>query len=173
MPHELVPVLSRTEIAQTVKGLAREISKDYAEKDLCVIGVLNGVFVFLADLVRELKIPVRVDFVRLASYGSETMSSGSVKITKEIELDVKDRDVLVVEDIVDSGLTLDFLFKHLEAYYPKSIKVCALIDKTERRNVQVPIDYTGHIVESGFLVGYGLDFDEKYRELPEIYHLKL
>jgi hypoxanthine phosphoribosyltransferase len=172
MPKELVPVLSRAEIAQKVRGLARQISKDYAGKDLCIIGVLNGVFIFLADLVRELTIPVQIDFVRLASYGSGTVSSGSVQTTKEIELDVKDRDVLIVEDIVDSGLTVDFLLKHLEQCHPKSVKVCALIDKAERREVQVPIDYTGHVVESGFLVGYGLDFDEKYRELPEIYHLK-
>ncbi|MEE9403076.1 MAG: hypoxanthine phosphoribosyltransferase [Desulfobacteria bacterium] len=173
MPEELLPVLSRAEIAQTVKSLARQISKDYAKKDLCIIGVLNGVFVFLADLVRELTIAVQVDFVRLASYGSGTVSSGNVQTTKEIELDVKDRDVLIVEDIVDSGLTIDFLLKYLEQFHPKSIKVCAFIDKTERRQVQVPIDYVGHVVDSGFLVGYGLDFDEKYRELPEIYHLKL
>jgi hypoxanthine phosphoribosyltransferase len=173
MPEELLPVLSRAEIAQRVKSLASQISKDYAKKDLCIIGVLNGVFVFLADLVRELTIAIQVDFVRLASYGSGTVSSGNVQTTKEIELDVKDRDVLIVEDIVDSGLTIDFLLKYLEQFHPKSIKVCAFIDKTERRQVQVPIDYVGHVVDSGFLVGYGLDFDEKYRELPEIYHLKL
>jgi hypoxanthine phosphoribosyltransferase len=102
MPEELVPVLSRAEIAQKVRGLARQISKDYAGKDLCIIGVLNGVFIFLADLVRELTISVQIDFIRLASYGSGTVSSGSVQTTKEIELDVKDRDVLIVEDIVDS-----------------------------------------------------------------------
>ncbi|UCD87707.1 MAG: hypoxanthine phosphoribosyltransferase [Desulfobacterales bacterium] len=172
MPEELVPVLSRDEIAQKVKSLAREISKDYAGKDLCIIGVLNGVFVFLADLVRELTVSVQVDFVRLASYGSETVSSGNVQTTKEIELDLKDRDVLVIEDIVDSGLTIDFLLKYLKQFHPKSIKVCTFIDKIERRQVQVPIDYVGHVVEGGFLVGYGLDFDQKYRGLPEIYRLK-
>jgi hypoxanthine phosphoribosyltransferase len=173
MPEELVPVLSRDEIAQKVKSLARQISEDYAGKDLCIIGVLNGVFVFLADLVRELTISVQVDFVRLASYGSGTVSSGNVQTTKEIELDVKDRDVLVIEDIIDSGLTVGFLLKYLKKLHPKSIKVCAFIDKTERREVQIPIDYVGHVVESGFLVGYGLDYDQKYRGLPEIYHLKL
>jgi hypoxanthine phosphoribosyltransferase len=173
MPEELVPVLSRDEIAQKVKSLARQISEDYAGKELCIIGVLNGVFVFLADLVRELTISVQVDFVRLASYGSGTVSSGNVQTTKEIELDVKDRDVLVIEDIIDSGLTVDFLLKYLKKLHPKSIKVCAFIDKTERREVQIPIDYVGHVVESGFLVGYGLDYDQKYRGLPEIYHLKL
>ncbi|UCG81178.1 MAG: hypoxanthine phosphoribosyltransferase [Desulfobacterales bacterium] len=172
MPEELVPVLSRDEIAQKVKSLAREISEDYAGKDLCIIGVLNGVFVFLADLVRELTVSVQVDFVRLASYGSGTVSSGNVQTTKEIELDLKDRDVLVIEDIIDSGLTIDFLLKYLKQFHPKSIKVCTFIDKIERRQVQVPIDYVGHVVEGGFLVGYGLDFDQKYRGLPEIYRLK-
>jgi hypoxanthine phosphoribosyltransferase len=172
MPEELVRVLSRDEIAQKVKSLAREISEDYAGKDLCIIGVLNGVFVFLADLVRELTVSVQVDFVRLASYGSGTVSSGNVQTTKEIELDLKDRDVLVIEDIIDSGLTIDFLLKYLKQFHPKSIKVCTFIDKIERRQVQVPIDYVGHVVEGGFLVGYGLDFDQKYRGLPEIYRLK-
>ncbi|MBW2020169.1 MAG: hypoxanthine phosphoribosyltransferase [Deltaproteobacteria bacterium] len=172
MPEQLIPVLSRAEIAQKVKSLAHQISKDYAEKELCIIGVLNGVFVFLADLVRELTLNVQIDFIRLASYDGGTVSSGNVRITKEIELDVKNRDVLIVEDIVDSGLTVAFLMEYLKPFYPKSIKVCTLIDKTERRQVQVPIDYVGHVIDQGFLVGYGLDFDQKYRALPEIYHLK-
>jgi hypoxanthine phosphoribosyltransferase len=169
----MIPVLSGSEIAQKVKVLSHQISKDYAEKDLCIIGVLNGVFVFLADLVRELTIPVQIDFVRVVSYGSGTVSSGNVQITKEIELDVKDRDVLIVEDIVDSGLTIAFLLKYLKRFHPKSVKVCTFVDKTERRQVEVPIDYVGHVVESGFLIGYGLDLDQKYREVPGIYRLKL
>ncbi|NVL90361.1 MAG: hypoxanthine phosphoribosyltransferase [Desulfobacterales bacterium] len=173
MSKEMSPVLSGNEIAQRVKSLARQISKDYAEKELRIIGVLNGAFVFLADLVRGLTIPVQIDFVRLASYGSGTESSGNVRITKEIELNLKDCDVLIVEDIVDSGLTVDFLIDYLKQFYPKSVKVCTLLDKTGRRQVEVPIDYVGHVVESGFLVGYGLDFDQRYRELPGIYHLNL
>lgn len=173
MPEEMIPVLSRSEIAQKVKILSRQISNDYAEKDLCIIGVLNGVFVFLADLVRELTIPVQIDFVRVVSYGSGTVSSGNVQITKDIELDVKDRDVLIVEDIVDSGLTIAFLLDYLKRFHPRSVKVCAFIDKTERRQVEVSVDYVGHVVERGFLVGYGLDHDQKYREAPEIYHLKV
>ena len=172
MPAALVPVLSKEEIAQKVKILAHQISKDYAGRDLCIIGVLNGVFVFLADLVRELTVSVQIDFVRLASYGSETVPSGNIRTTKELELDVKDRDVLVIEDIVDTGLTVDFLLRYLTKFQPKSVKVCAFIDKTERRQVEVPIDYVGHVVKHSFLVGYGLDFDQKYRELPEIYHLE-
>lgn len=171
--EEMIPVLSGSEIAQKVTALSHQISKDYAEKDLCMIGVLNGVFVFLADLVRELTIPVRIDFVRVVSYGSGAESSGNAQITKEIELDVKDRDVLIVEDIVDSGLTIAFLLEYLKRFHPKSVKVCAFVDKTERRQVEVSIDYVGHVVESGFLVGYGLDFDQKYREVPGIYRLKL
>ena len=122
--------------------------------------------------MRELTVPVQVDFVRLASYGSGTVSSGDVRTTKEVELDIKGRDVLVIEDIIDSGLTVDFLLKYLEKFQPKTVKVCAFIDKTERREVEVPIDYVGHVVEEGFLVGYGLDCDQRYRELPEVYHLK-
>lgn len=172
MAEELVPVISRSEIADIVANLARRISRDYSGKDLCMIGVLNGVFVFMADLVRELTVPVQVDFVRLASYGSGTVTSGDVRITKGIELDIKERDVLVIEDIIDSGLTVDFLLKYLKKFQPKTVKVCALIDKTERRQVEVPVDYVGHVVEEGFLVGYGLDCDQRYRELPEVYHLK-
>ena len=171
MSEEMNPVLSRTEIAQKVKSLAQRISEDYAGKELIVIGVLKGGFIFMADLVRELTIPAQVDFVRLASYGSDTTSSGAVRITKETELDIRNRDVLIVEDIIDSGLTIAYLLEHLKSFSPRSVKVCAFIDKIERREVQVPIDYTGLLVEHGFLVGYGLDFDEKYRTLPAIYRI--
>ena len=169
MPENMIPVLSRAEIAARVKGLAEQISKDYAERDLCVIGILKGAFVFLAALVRELTIPVQIDFVRMASYGSGTVSSGNIRITKDVEIDAKDRDILIVEDIVDSGLTIAWFLEHLKRFDPKSVKVCAFIDKPERREVQVPIDYVGYVVERGFLVGYGLDCDEQYRQLPEVY----
>ncbi len=174
MPQEMIPVLSRAEIAEKVKSLAHQISKDYAEaeKELCIIGVLNGVFVFLADLVRELTVDVRIDFVRLACYGSGAVSSGNVRITKGIELDVKDRDVLIVDDIVDSGLTIAFLLEYLKQFHPKSVRVCTFVNKIERRQLEVPIDYVGQVVEEGFLVGYGLDFDQKYRQLSEVYHIR-
>jgi hypoxanthine phosphoribosyltransferase len=171
MPEEMIPVLSRTEIAHKVKSLAQRISEDYAGKELVVIGVLKGSFIFMADLIRDLTIPAQVDFVRLASYGSDTTSSGTIRITKEIELDIRNRDVLIVEDIIDSGLTIACLLEHLKSFSPRSVKVCAFIDKRERREVQVPIDYTGLLVEHGFLVGYGLDFDEQYRTLPAIYRI--
>ncbi len=172
MPPTMVPVLSRAEIAQKIRTLARRISQDYADEELAVIGILKGAFIFLADLVRELTVPVEIDFVRLASYGSDTSSSGHVQITKELELDIRDRHVLVVEDIVDSGLTIAYLLDYLEQFRPKSVRVCTLIDKTERREVNIATHYVGHVVDHGFLVGYGLDFDEKYRALPDIYHLE-
>lgn len=173
MPPELIPVLSRAEIEKKTKILANRISEDYDGKEVVLIGILKGAFIFLADLVRELTIPVQIDFARLASYGSGTSSSGQIRITKEIETDIRGRHVLVVEDIVDSGLTIAYILDYLKQFHPESVKVCAFIDKVERREVQIPIDYAGHVVDVGFLVGYGLDFDEKYRNLPEIYHLKL
>ena len=172
MSEELIPVLSRAEIEQKVKRLAEHICKDYDKEELVVLGILKGSFIFLADLVRKLTIPVQIDFIRLASYGSKTSSSGQVQITKGLELDIGDRHVLVAEDIVDSGLTIAYLLDYLKQFHPKSIKVCTFIDKTGRREVQIPVDYAVHVIESGFLVGYGLDFDEKYRTLPAIYHLK-
>ncbi len=173
MPPELIPVLSRAEIEKKTKILANRISEDYDGKEVVLIGILKGAFIFLADLVRELTIPVQIDFARLASYGSNTFSSGQIRITKEIETDIRGRHVIVVEDIVDSGLTIAYILDYLKQFHPESVKVCALIDKVERREVQIPIDYAGHVVDAGFLVGYGLDFDEKYRNLPAIYHLIL
>ncbi|MBW2623585.1 MAG: hypoxanthine phosphoribosyltransferase [Deltaproteobacteria bacterium] len=164
-------VFSRDQINDKVKELAREISEAYSGKDLVLVGVLNGVFMFMADLVRELTIPVQLDFIRLASYGSGSSSSGKITMSKDVELDLKGRDVLIVEDIADSGLTLDFLKKHLASLGPASIKICALIDKKERRTIPININFSGFEIDQGFLVGYGLDYNEKYRYLPNIYHL--
>jgi len=137
-----------------------------------VIGVLKGAFIFLADLVRGLSFPVEVDFVRLASYGGTTCPTGEVQITKDVELSLEGRDVLIVEDIMDLGFTLAFLKKHLATHKAASVKICCLIDKRERRQVDVPLDYVGFVVEKGFLVGYGLDCGEKQRTLPEIFVLE-
>lgn len=164
-------VLSRAQIDRKVKELARAISEAYSGKDLVLVGVLNGVFMFMADLVKELTIPVKLDFVRLASYGSEDSSSGKISMTKDVEIDLKGREVLIIEDIADSGLTLDYLKKHLSTFKPASIKVCALIDKKERRIIPTEIHFTGFEIDQGFLVGYGLDYKEEYRYLPNIYHL--
>ena len=165
-------LISREDIARRVEELADKISRDYAGRDLVMVGVLKGAFIFLADLVRALPFPVEVDFVRLKSYGTGTTSSGKIKVTKDVEEILKDRDVIIVEDIVDLGLTLDFLRKHLLSHQPRSLKICCLIDKRERRQVEVPLDYTGFVVEKGFLVGYGLDCGEKNRTWPEVYVLE-
>jgi hypoxanthine phosphoribosyltransferase len=162
---------SRREIQKRVKDLAALISEDYREEDLILIGVLKGAFVFLSDLVRNLSIPVKLDFVRLASYGSQSQSRGEVRLTKNLEIPIKDKHILVVEDIVDSGLTLNFLLEFLKKKNPKSVRICALIDKSERREKAVNLDYVGFSVPAGFIVGYGLDFDEQYRHLPALYHL--
>lgn len=164
-------LISREDIARRVAELAAEVSRDYAGRDLVMVGVLKGAFIFLADLVRALPSPVVVDFVRLRSYGAGTTSSGEIHITKDVEESLQGKDVLIVEDIVDLGLTLDFLKKHLLTHQPRSLKICCLIDKRERRAVEVPLDYTGFVVEKGFLVGYGLDCGEQNRTWPEIYEL--
>lgn len=169
---ELIPVLKTEEIDASIASLARQISSDYKGRPLVLVGVLKGAFIFLADLVRRLTIPVQVDFVRAASYGSGDTSSGRIKLTKEIDLDIAGKDVLVVEDIVDSGLTLTYLVDYMKKFKPATVRVCTLLDKHERRQSKVKVDYACHIVEKGFLVGYGLDYDEAYRELPAIYHMK-
>ncbi|MDZ7580408.1 MAG: hypoxanthine phosphoribosyltransferase [Deltaproteobacteria bacterium] len=170
---DLKPVLSKEEIESTVSGLAQRISHDYQDREVILIGVLKGAFVFLADLVRHLTIPVKIDFVRLASYGCKTSSGGTVCLTKEIEIDIGGKDVLVVEDITDTGLTLEFLVGHLKTLKVRSVRVCALIDKRERRKSGIAVDYAGRTVEKGFLVGYGLDYAEQYRHLPAIYDLQI
>jgi hypoxanthine phosphoribosyltransferase len=165
-------LFSRDVIARRVQELADQIARDYAGRNLLVVGVLKGVFIFMADLVRALPFAVEVDFVRLFSYGAGTSTSGEVHITKDVELPLRDRDVLIIEDIVDTGLTLAFLLQHLANRRPHSLKVCCFIDKRERREVEVPLDYVGFSVEKGFLVGYGLDCGEQSRTLPEIFVLE-
>jgi hypoxanthine phosphoribosyltransferase len=164
-------IISREAIATRIKELAALISRDYADKNPLLVGILKGAFIFLADLTRALDFPVQVDFVRLRSYGAGTKTSGEVHITKDVETIIKDRHVLVVEDIVDAGLTLDFLLGHLASFQPASLKICCLIDKKERRQVEVPLDYVGFTIEKGFLVGYGLDSGEKFRTLPDVYEM--
>jgi hypoxanthine phosphoribosyltransferase len=172
MPQHLDIVLTREDIQKKVARLAEDISRYYKDQEIIVVGVLKGAFIFLADLVRQLKTPVQIDFVRLASYGAETTSSGRVEIIKKLDMDIAGKHVLVVEDIIDSGLTIACLMDYLKQLRPASLKVCALIEKTERQEVKVPLDFVGHTVATGFLVGYGLDLNERYRSLPEIYHLR-
>ena len=166
---QLKILYSRDTIATQVKRLAAEISNDFAGEDILVICVLNGSFLFFADLVREITTPLTVDFVRLASYGSETQSSGIVEIRKDVEVALKNKNVIIVEDIIDSGLTIETLYHRLQQREPKSLKVCTLIDKRGRREVEFEADYIGMSMEDGFILGYGLDLDERYRNLSEIY----
>ena len=148
--------------------MARILSEDYRGSVPVLVGILKGAFVFLADLMRNLAVPVEVDFVRLASYGSGMESKGSVALTKDLETDIQGRDVLVVEDIVDSGRTLKELLEKLGRRNPRSIKTCALLDKRHRREVELHIDYVGFVMDDGFVVGYGLDWAEAFRYLPDI-----
>lgn len=161
-------LISRQEIQSRVKYLAGQISSDYAGKEPILIGILNGVIFFFADLIMSLTIPSKMDFIRASSYGSNKESSGSIKLVKDVELPVKGQDIIVVEDIVDTGLTLSYLVKSLKSRKPASLKICALIDKKERREREVAIDYCGFKVHEGFLVGYGLDYAEQYRYLRDI-----
>ncbi len=170
---ELVPVLSKDEIREMISELARKISSEYKGRPLVLIGVLKGAFVFLADLTRNITIPHEIDFLGAASYGSGTTSSETIKLTKSIETKLQGKDVLLVEDIIDTGITLEYLIEYVKSLQPASIKVCTLIDKHQRRRKKIKIDFAAHIVQEGFLVGYGMDYAEKYRNLPEIYHLKL
>jgi len=161
-------LIPRREIQSKVKDLARQISSDYAGKEPILIGILNGVVFFFADLVMALSIPSKIDFIRASSYGSSRASSGTIKLVKDVEIPVKGQDLIIVEDIVDTGLTLNYLVKNLKSREPASVKICALIDKAERREREVTIDYCGFKVQGGFLVGYGLDCAEQYRYLPDI-----
>lgn len=165
-------LIPATAIEKRVKELADQISKDYEGSEPVLVGILKGAVIFMADLVRAIRIPVQMDFMRAASYGSETRSSGTVRITKDVELPVEGRPVIIIEDIVDSGLTLAYVKELLKDRGAASLKICALIDKPERRVRDVPVDYCGFNVPEGFLVGYGLDCNEEYRNLPEICVLK-
>jgi hypoxanthine phosphoribosyltransferase len=166
--HRLNLLLSQERIASIVRHLADQISKDYSGKELVLVCILKGAFMFLSDLVRYLKVPVKIDFVRLASYGSGMKTSGIIEITKDIEIPIEGKDVLIIEDIIDSGRTLQFLKDRLSLASPHSVKICALLDKKARREVEMEADYLGTEVDDVFIVGYGIDFNEDYRYLPEV-----
>jgi hypoxanthine phosphoribosyltransferase len=165
---ELRILLRQAEIKATVNRLAAEIKKDYQDKHPILIGVLKGSFMFMADLIRLLDFPLEVDFIRLSSYGGGRQTSGKVKVEQGLGSSIKGRDVLVIEDIVDTGLTTAFLLDYLQKKKPASAKLCALTDKPSRRQIPVNIDYLGFTVPDKFLVGYGLDWDEMFRNLPDI-----
>lgn len=165
-------IISRNAIEQKVLDLGRAITRDYQGLDLAVIGILNGSFIFLADLIRQIDLELQVDFLRVASYGNAD-SAGELRFVKDIELSLAGRDILVVEDIIDTGRTITSIKKHLFGHQPNSVRVCALVDKKERREVEIKADYSGFEIKQGFLVGYGMDYAEQYRNLPDIYHLEL
>jgi hypoxanthine phosphoribosyltransferase len=165
-------LIPRDKIQSRVKELAEQICSDYNGKEPVLIGVLNGAIFFIADLARQMTIPTKMDFVRAASYGSGMTSSGTVRLTKDVEIPIQGKPVILVEDIVDTGLTLAHIVKILKRKGPESIRICAFIDKLERRDIDVTVDYCGFQVEEGFIVGYGLDHDEKYRHLSDIYILR-
>jgi hypoxanthine phosphoribosyltransferase len=156
------------DLAHRVRELAEQISADYQGRDLLLVGVLKGAFFFLSDLMRGLTVPCEVDFMAVASYGDSTSTSGVVRILKDLDAPIGDREVLIVEDIVDSGLTLSYLLRTLQAREPRSVEVCALLTKPERRKVDLPIRYVGFEIPDRFAIGYGLDYSERYRELPYV-----
>jgi len=165
-------LFSKADIDNKVHELGSKISKDYAGQDLLVVGILKGAAVFMADLIRAMSINVSIDFMALSSYGASSKSTGVVRILKDLDKSIEGRHVLIVEDIVDTGLTMTYLLKILKARNPASVCICTMMDKPSRRKVDVPVDYNGFTIPDQFVVGYGLDYNEKYRYLPEIYVLK-
>jgi hypoxanthine phosphoribosyltransferase len=161
-------LIGEQELQARIAELGVEISRDYAGRDLLLVGVLKGAVFFLADLMRELTVPCEIDFMAISSYGAGTDSSGVVRILKDLDINISGRDVLVVEDIIDSGLTLSYLMRSLRARKPSTVEICALLTKPERREVDVPVRYTGFEIPNRFVIGYGLDFDERYRNLPYV-----
>ena len=170
--NELEVLLPRDEIDRRVTELAVQISSDYLSKNPLLLCILKGGVVFASDLIRKLCIPAEIDFIRLASYGHATESSGRIKLISGIKTPIKDRHVLIIEDIIDTGLTMRFLIDYLHRRKPFSIRLCTLCDKPSRRIVEIPIDYVGFTVPDAFIVGYGIDWDEKFRCLPDICVLK-
>ena len=161
-------IVQADDLQHRVRELGAEISRDYQGKDLLLIGVLKGAVFFLADLMRHIEVPCEVDFMAVSSYGSATKTSGVVRIIKDLDTDLTDRHVLIVEDIVDSGLTLSYLMRNLESRGPASLAVCALLTKPARRAIEVPVRYVGFEIPDKFVVGYGLDFAERHRNLPYV-----
>jgi hypoxanthine phosphoribosyltransferase len=155
-------------LQQRVAELGEEVSADYTGRDLLLVGVLKGAVFFMADLMRHLTIPCEIDFMAISSYGDSTDSSGVVRILKDLDINIEGRHVLVVEDIIDSGLTLSYLMRNLEAREPATLEVCALLTKPERREIDVPVKYVGFEIPNRFVIGYGLDFAERYRNLPYV-----
>lgn len=169
---QLIPIISQEEIKNQVKEAGRKISVDYKDKNLVLAGILKGSFIFLADLTREITIDHEIDLIGVSSY-SGTSSTGQITFTKKPDLDLRGKDIILVEDIVDTGNTLLAIKAHVESLNPASIKICTLINKHERRETDIHVDYACFRLKEGFIVGYGLDYNERYRNLPAIFDLKL
>jgi len=162
------PLITQKAIEKRIRELGAKITADYEGKDLLMICLLKGAYTFFADLVRNIQLPVMVDFMMVSSYGERSASSGSISIIQELSSSIEGKDVLLVEDIIDSGLTLEYIYETLQAKRPNSLKLCVLLDKAERRKHEVPMEYIGFTVPNKFIIGYGLDYQDKYRNLPYI-----
>lgn len=161
-------LFSEKEIENIVNTIAKQIEKDYNGKDFIMVGLLKGSVAFMVDIMKKINLDFSIDFIVASSYGSTTESSGRVNIQKDISQSVEGKDILIVEDIIDSGNTLDFITKYLTAKKANSVKICTLFNKPDRREVEIPVDYVGAVIPDAFIVGYGLDYDEKYRNLPYV-----
>ena len=165
-------LVGEEEIEKRVRELGRDISRDYEGKDLIVVGILKGATIFMAELCKNIKLPLIMDFMAVSSYGNSTISTGEVRIIKDLDFSVENKDVLIIEDIIDTGLTLSYLKENLLKRGAKSVKIATLLDKPDRRDIKVNIDYLGFVIPDEFVVGYGLDYGEKYRNLPYVGALK-
>jgi hypoxanthine phosphoribosyltransferase len=165
-------LVTEEEIQKKVKELGERITRDYQGKNLMLIGILKGAVMFLSDLAKNIKIPVLIDFMAVSSYGTSSESTGIVRIIKDLECNIDDKDILIVEDIIDTGLTLSYLTDNLRKRRAKSVRIVTLLDKPERRKVDVPVDYVGFVIPDEFVIGYGIDYAERYRNLPFVASLK-
>ncbi|TCO79348.1 hypoxanthine phosphoribosyltransferase [Marinisporobacter balticus] len=173
MKQDVARILfSEKEIEEKVIALGNQITKEYKGKELVLIGVLKGANIFMSDLMRKIDMPITIDFMAVSSYGSSTTSSGVVKILKDLDNSIEDKHVIIIEDIIDTGLTLHYLCENLLSRNPKSLKICTLLDKPERRKVELKVDYKGYDIPDEFIIGYGIDYAEKYRNLPYVATLK-
>lgn len=165
-------LVSEEDIVKRIKVLGKQITEDYKGKNLILVGILKGAVIFMSELAKNIEIPVLIDFMAVSSYGKESKSTGEVKIIKDLDFSVEDKEVLIIEDIIDSGYTLSYLTDNLKKRGAKSVRICTLLDKPDRRKVDVPVDYTGFVIPDDFVVGYGLDYAEQYRNLPYVGALK-
>ncbi len=161
-------LITEEQLKARIKELGKQISEDFKGEEVLIVGILKGAVLFLSDLIREITVDTKIDFMAVTSYGASTKSSGVVRILKDLDSGIEDQNVIIVEDIIDSGITLHYLRDYLQNRMPKQLKICTLLDKPERREADIKADYTGFEVENRFIVGYGLDYDQKYRNLPYI-----